>query len=321
LTLSHTTRTLILDTDIGSDVDDAMALAQILGTPELRLDSVTTVYGDTKLRAQIARRYGALAGADLQVYAGEPAPLSGRPVWWPGHEGSLHEDLHTEPIPALPAVEHLLSALSHRPGELDVVAIGPLTNLARALELEPAVAGWIRHLWVMGGCFDRGEAEHNFQIDDVAAAAVFAAGIPSTVTGLEVTRQLAMRQTELDRIAAAGELGGALAADMQQWWEFWQETWNVPHDPVTVLTLTRPDLFTFSAPGTVRVAVGGDHAGSSRFVPDGTGRTRITTGVDGPAAAGAITSAIVASGHRTRGQVATPGGLRAPGPVGSRARS
>jgi purine nucleosidase len=293
------TRTLILDTDIGSDVDDAMALAQILGTPELLLDSVSTVYGDTRLRAQIARRFGSLAGVDLAVYAGEPVPMSEAPVWWPGHEGSLHDDLHTESVPELSAVEHLVSALRARPGQLDVVAIGPLTNIARALEVEPAVAGWIRHLWVMGGSFDGvSEAEHNFRSDDVAAAAVFAAGIPTTVTGLEVTRQLTIEQDELEQIAAAGAIGRALSADMRQWWEFWQETWNVPHDPVTVLTVTRPDLFTFSAPGTISVAIGGHDAGWSTFARHEAGRTRIATSVNGPAAAAAITAAIVRSATR-----------------------
>src|SRR5439155_25857618 len=159
----------ILDTDIGSDVDDAMALAQILGSPDLSLVEVHTVYGDTRLRARLARRYGVLAGRDLDVVPGLVEPLSGRKVWWAGHEGTLHDDLDSETISADSAPERLVARLREHPGELDVAAIGPLTNLAAALALEPQAAQWIRHLWVMGGSFGNEKAEHNFKSDDVAA--------------------------------------------------------------------------------------------------------------------------------------------------------
>ncbi|WP_431246572.1 nucleoside hydrolase [Leifsonia xyli] len=68
------THRIILDTDIGSDVDDALALVQILGTPSLTLDGVTTVYGDSSLRARIVRRYAGLAGVDLLAHPGEETP-------------------------------------------------------------------------------------------------------------------------------------------------------------------------------------------------------------------------------------------------------
>ena len=289
-------RTLILDTDIGSDVDDAMALTQILGTPALTLDSVTTVYGDTRLRAQIARRYGSLGGRDLKVYAGESVPISGRAVWWPGHEGTLHPDLSDEEFEDGDAVSHLVAAVTTRPGELDVVAIGPLTNIAAALTREPGLAKAIRHLWVMGGSFgSTDETEHNFRCDDVAASIVFGAGIPTTVTGLDVTRQIAMGPEQLAQIAGAGRIGSALSADIKQWWAYWNETWNVPHDPVAVLTLTRPDLFTFTAPGVVEIELGGTGAGRSTFHPDGDGTVRVATQVQGAAAAAAITASILAS--------------------------
>ena len=289
-------RTVILDTDIGSDVDDAMALAQILGTPNLTLDRVTTVYGDTNLRAQIAHRYGRLAGVDLSVHAGEWQPLSGREVWWAGHEGSLHVNLGRETVARTPAVEQLVASFRERPGELDLVAIGPLTNIATALAREPDFGTWIRHLWVMGGSFDGSdEPEHNFRSDDCAASAVLSAGIPTTITALEVTRQLTFQADDLDRIGAAGGLGRALRADIHQWWEYWQETWNVPHDPVAVLTLSDPHMFTFSAPGRVEIEVGGQDAGVSTFKPHEHGTIRLATAVDGQSATAAITRAIAAA--------------------------
>ncbi|MFF0342133.1 nucleoside hydrolase [Kribbella sp. NPDC004875] len=289
-------RSIILDTDIGSDVDDAMALAQILGSPELDLLEVHTVYGDTRLRAQLARRYGVLAGRELDVVPGVVQPVSGRAVWWAGHEGTLHDDLERETISAGSAPERLVARLRAQPGELDVAAIGPLTNLAAALALEPEAARWIRHLWVMGGSFGDEVPEHNFKSDDVAAQTVLSAGIPTTITGLEITRQVTIESARLERIRAAGALGAALGADIEQWWAFWSETWNVPHDPIAVLTLSRPELFTFSEPGRITIAVGGEQAGHSTFTADPEGTVRIVTGVDAEQVAEEITARIVAAG-------------------------
>ncbi|TDD45453.1 nucleoside hydrolase [Kribbella antibiotica] len=285
-------RRLMLDTDIGSDVDDAMALAVILGTPGLELAAIHTVYGDTRLRAQLARRYGALAGRDLTVVAGAAEPLSGREVWWAGHEGTLHQDLGAETFVPGSAPEDLVARLRASPGELDVVAIGPLTNLAAALELEPQIARWIRHLWVMGGHFaPEAEPEHNFKCDDVAARAVLTAGIPTTITALEITQQVTIGAELLERIRAAGPLGAALGADIEQWWAYWNESWSVPHDPIAVLTLSRPDLFTLSEPGRITIADGG----LSMFTPDPAGSVQIVTELDATAVAEEVTARIVAA--------------------------
>ncbi|MFI5733865.1 nucleoside hydrolase [Kribbella sp. NPDC051587] len=291
-------RQLILDTDIGSDVDDAMALALILGTPGLDLVATHTVYGDTRLRAQLARRYGALAGRDLTVVAGTTETLSGRKVWWAGHEGTLHSGLEAETFAPGSAPEDLIARLQANPGELDVVAIGPLTNLAAALELEPQIAQWIRHLSVMGGHFGPdSKPEHNFKSDDVAARAVLTAGIPTTITAIEITEQVAIGADLLQRIRAAGPLGAALGADIEQWWAYWKETWNVPHDPVAVLTLSRPDLFNLSPRGRITIADGG----LSTFTPDPAGTVRIVTDLDTAAVAEEITARIVAAGGETDG--------------------
>jgi purine nucleosidase len=288
---------LILDTDIGSDVDDAMALAQIMGSPDLDLLEVHTVYGDTRLRAQLARRYATLAGRDVVVVPGAVEPLSGREVWWAGHEGTLHDDLGSEAVGADSAPERLVARLREQPGELDVAAIGPLTNVAKALQLEPQVAGWIRHLWVMGGSFGDDKSEHNFKSDDLAAQIVLTAGIPTTITGLEITQQVTIEASRLARIRAAGALGAALGADIEQWWAYWSETWNVPHDPVAVLVLSRPELFETSEVGRVAIEMGGDGAGRSVFTPDADGSVRIVTGVDAEAVAEEITARIVAAGR------------------------
>ncbi|RLP80208.1 nucleoside hydrolase [Mycetocola lacteus] len=287
---------VILDTDIGSDVDDALALSQLLGTSNVTLLGVTTVYGDTLLRGRLARRLAGMAGRDIPVYSGLRETMSGREVWWPGHEGSLHPNLERESVHEGEAIRFLVDTVTARPGEIDVIAIGPLTNIAAAIQAHPDFASSVRHLWIMGGAFTSTEPEHNFRSDITATNIVFGAGIPTTVTGLEVTRKIEIRADQLEEIGRSGELGAALRADVQQWWDYWNETWNVPHDPVTVLTMTRPDLFGFSPQGRIEMIEGGEEDGRSLFHLDAAGTVRVATDVDGVAVGEEIVTAIGIAG-------------------------
>lgn len=283
---------VILDTDIGTDVDDLMALALLFGSPTVELLGVTTVYGDTALRARMTKRIAEIAGVELPVHAGEAETLSGREIWWAGHEARLYDDLDRHPIDGVDGVDHLIRTVCAAPGTVDVIAIGPLTNIAAAITREPRFAGAVRHLWIMGGSFGDDEPEHNFRSDIAAAQIVFASDIPMTVAGLDVTRLITMGSDALARMSAAGELGTVIDAEIRQWWEFWSAEWNVPHDPVTVLTLTRPELFTYSEPGRIEIIAAGEHEGVSRFHA-GAGATRIVTALDAEAVAEAIVVGIV----------------------------
>ena len=283
---------VVLDTDIGTDVDDLMALALLLGSPAIDLIGITTVYGDTRLRAQMTARVLSAANRSVPVHAGARTTLSGREVWWAGHEGALHDDLDHERYDSDQAVRFLVNTILASPGEIDLIAIGPLTNIAHAIAEDPRFAESVRHLWIMGGAFGSDETEHNFRSDAVAARAVFTAGIPTTVTGLEVTRQIHIGAPELQRIAHSGTLGQLVQSEIEQWWKFWDTEWNVPHDPVTVLTLTQPELFRFSDVGTVTIADGAEE-GVSRFETGRDGRTRITIGLDAVAASSAIVDGIM----------------------------
>lgn len=293
-------RSIILDTDIGSDVDDAMALAVLLGRADCDLIGVTTVYGDTVLRARLARRYAGLAGRAVPAYAGRRETLSGRDVWWAGHEGSLHDDLDHELVEPVDAVQFLIDTVAAHPGEIDVVAIGPLTNIGAALETDPAFAGNVRSLVIMGGSFGPGAGpEHNFGSDAVAAQRVFDSGLATVVTGLEITLRHSIGPEQVAQLTAAGPLGAAVGRDIDQWWSHGQERRNTPHDPVAVQSLFRPELFTLSAPGRIMVTSTGrmetddDHAGASVFTP-GDGLHRIVVDVD----AEAVSEAIIADSIR-----------------------
>lgn len=258
---------LVLDTDIGSDVDDALALATILGSPELELAGVTTVYGDVVLRARMVARIAAVAGREVgPVVPGRSEPRSGRDVWWAGHEGVLMPDLDNE------QVSEDVDPIGLLAGSSTVVAVGPLTNVAEAVE-RPGRA--IEQLYLMGGNFSQEKVEHNIKCDVDAAAAVFASGLPITAIGIEQTQRIRLGGAVVAQIEKAGVLGRLLAAEMRQFWKFSDQDSNVPHDPAAVLMLVEPDLFTF---GTGLVEV--DRDGFTRFAAAESGPHRIVTGFD-----------------------------------------
>ena len=257
--------TVTFDTDIGSDVDDVLALATILGSPELELAGVTTVYGDTLLRARMVARVAAVAGRWAgPIVAGRCDTRSGREVWWAGHEGVLLPDLDREQVSTGVDPIELLA------GSATVIAVGPLTNVCEAVE-RPG----IERLYVMGGDFSSAKAEHNIACDVDAAAIVFGSGVPATVIGLDQTTRIRLGNAVVARIEQAGPLGRLLAGEMRQFWKFTASDSNVPHDPAAVLMLTDPELFTFA---TGRIEV--DDAGFTRFTPGIDGPHRIVTDLD-----------------------------------------
>ena len=285
---------LILDTDIGTDVDDAMTLIQLIGSSKASEMTITTVYGDTGLRAQIAKRYCKLASSEIGVFAGETKTLSGKDIWLSGLEGSLHEGLDDESYESLSAVDHLIKSANEFGGELVILAIGPLTNIAQACLRDPAFASKVKHLYVMGGRFGDGDAEHNFVSDAVAADIVFSAGFEATVVGLEATHRIKMPSDLIERIKLSGPAGLALSNDIYQWWEFWKETWNVPHDPIAALTFLDETLFSFSDLGSISVVNEGPDVGKSVFTA-GEGKHRIVLDFEPEKVAEEIVRAIEAS--------------------------
>ncbi|GAA5207753.1 nucleoside hydrolase [Streptomyces thinghirensis] len=291
-------RVLVLDTDIGSDVDDALALGVLLGSPEADLAGITTVYGDTLLRARLAHRLAALAGHAPTVVPGAAETLSGKEVWWPGHEGTCFDDLHTEPVrDDLNAADFLAETVRARPGEVDVVAIGPLANLAQALQRHEDFAEAVGTVYLMGGFFGPdAKPEHNILSDVAAARTVFEAGMPIVVSGLETTTRFRVESDGIEAIRAAGPYGTALAREIDTWIEFKGRTWTTPHDPITALSMLRPDLYTFER-GHVTV----EDDGLTVFHADPAGPVRLVTDADLPAVAEEIVARIVRAGAGAAG--------------------
>jgi inosine-uridine nucleoside N-ribohydrolase len=127
---------IIFDTDIGTDVDDILALSLVLASPELELIGVTTAYGDTRLRAKLTHRVLELVGRDnIPVAAGDTQTLErNRAIWMPGHEGRIAraDQISDTVIARNNAVDFMLETIRAHPGEVVICAIAPLVNLAQA---------------------------------------------------------------------------------------------------------------------------------------------------------------------------------------------
>jgi len=248
---------IILDTDIGSDVDDALALAMLLGCDSINLVGITTVYGDTKLRAQIAQHLCHIAGRSFPTFIGVQTPLSGRDVWMSGSEGKDFLHLSNYQPEANSAVDFLIETVNNAPGQIEILAIGPLSNIATAIQQSLDFSHNLNHLWIMGGDFTGSKVEHNFKCDVTAAKVVMESSIPITILDLPSSQKTIIEGAEIEEIKSSGKLGDILYSQIMNWIQPRQQDWTTPHDPIASLAIIRPDLFEFSAKGSVTIAENG----------------------------------------------------------------
>lgn len=283
----------MLDTDIGTDVDDALALAYALRHPALDLRAVTTVSGDPVLRAGIAARLLGIAGrTDVRVAAGV-AGFEDR-VWF-GHEGEGLADGPDAPVDAHDAATVLLD-VSHQPHPPAVAAVGMLSNVAAARHRDPSYPQRVPRLTVMGGVFAPvhylgtvfGAArDTNLVVDPDAAVAVLDAGFAVRYVPLDVTVRVPLRRTHLEHLRGADDLGAALAGLVDVWAVLLRERsrGRIPddvvaylHDPLTVAAAAGDDFLTVER-RPVTVAVHDDVPRT--FVDPLAGREAdVVTGVD-----------------------------------------
>src|SRR5213594_1686650 len=203
---------VIIDTDPG--VDDALALLLAMRSPELKIEAITPVAGNVPLELTLpnALRMVEIAGrTDIPVAAGAKAPLMRRLVSaaYAHGENGLGGAIFPEPKikqVAEPAAEFIRHIVRKYPNEVTLITIGPLTNVATALNADPELAGMIKNLVMMGGSLSGGNitpaAEFNIYVDPEAARIVFQSGIPITMVGLDVTRKTALTEDYVRQLEA-----------------------------------------------------------------------------------------------------------------------
>jgi len=237
---------IVLDTDIGSDIDDAFALALVLESPQLDLRAVTTVSGDTQARARIAAKMLWESGRkEVPVAAGEPGgKLDISQAHWA--DGFTSPSLGSEK-----AIDLMKQKIDRSHGKMVIVAIGPLSNVAALLQSYPQEKKKIRQIVLMGGSLSRGYypgsgqiAESNIASDIPAARAVFSSGIPILMAPLDVTARLQLEAPNLQRLFAHST---PLINALHQLYLEWGEPIPTLHDPMAVSLLLNPDLCTTKA--------------------------------------------------------------------------
>ncbi|MCY0386270.1 nucleoside hydrolase [Robbsia sp. Bb-Pol-6] len=267
---------IIYDTDPG--VDDAMALLFLAAHPDVALRGVTTVFGNGTL-ATTTRNALHLTehfAAGTPVFAGAAGPLAGTPrppVSWIHGDDAMGDIAARQPpsrqVETRPAHRFIIDAVRAEPGTIALIAVGPLTNLARALHEAPDIAGLVKAVYVMGGAFGfhgmGGNvtpcAEANILCDPDAADRVFGAGWPVTLIGLDVTQRTLMMQEDLAHLRDAAGAAGRFIWDATRIYQhFHQRSAGFAgiyvHDSSAVACCVAPELYTVRR-GPVRVVCEG----------------------------------------------------------------
>ena len=277
---------ILIDTDPG--IDDAMALLFLRARPEVRIAAITTVFGNADVETT-TRNAGYLAerfGIKVPVIAGAARPLHIERLISPtqvhGVDGlgdvltlpSVHQSA-CKPT----AAQSIVDAVHSMPHQLSLLALGPLTNLALALQLDPTIAGLVRRVVVMGGAFGwhgrRGNisplAEANIRNDPHAANLVLAANWPITMVGLDVTERCVISTEDAQRLANHGGEAGRLLWDISRGYEtLYKQVDGLAgcclHDVAAAACLVDPTLFMIRR-GSIRVEMQGAAIGQTIMYP------------------------------------------------------
>jgi inosine-uridine nucleoside N-ribohydrolase len=199
-------RTVIYDTDLGDDVDDAFALALLCAMPNVRILGVTTAFGETAKRAELAAKLLRVLGkGSVPIYIGRSGDHKiGRQYEWA--KGYRSSSIRPEP-----AVEFIRREIERAPGAVTLLPVGPLTNIGDLLTRYPELKPKIREVVIMGGAVHSGynekgppEPEWNIRCDPQAARVLFSSGVPIIMAGLESTTMMKLDLERQKRLFAFG---------------------------------------------------------------------------------------------------------------------
>ena len=284
-------RRVIIDTDPGTD--DALALLMALNCPDLLIEGITTIGGNATL-AQTTQNAIRLvdhvaAGCDVPIAVGADRPAHGSFSYAYHVHGTdgLGVDLSStkrKPHRA-DAVEFIRDRALAAPGQVTVIALGPLTNVAAALDGRPDVAKAIAEIVAMGGAVEvpgniTPHAEFNIFEDPWSANGVFASGVPVTLVGLDVTHRTFMRRDDGPRwfegTSRSAQLGNRILASSFRERAGVQEFYL--HDPLAVAAAVKPELLTYRR-AQVEVVTDGEERGRT-VASFRDGSVQVALGVD-----------------------------------------
>lgn len=251
---------ILIDTDPG--IDDAMAIFYAGLRADVEILGLTSVFGNV-YTSQATRNALVLLdklGHDCPVAEGAHLPLE-NPGWDdPGHFvhgpegfGDLPAMAPSRPADPRSAMEFIVETINAHRGEVTLCPLGPLTNIALALQLDPTIADKVKEVVIMGGGIARGNitdwAEANIWGDPLAADQVFAADWPVRMIGLDVTTKVLCTLPEFEALRAPAPMLGGMLADMLPFYIRFYKSYHgldasQMHDPTALIAVTHPELFT-----------------------------------------------------------------------------
>lgn len=275
---------IILDTDIGSDIDDSAALAYLLAQERCDLLGVTTVSGEPVRRAQMVSALLRAAGrSDIPVFPGAPlpmltdlkqayAPQADRLVNWP----------HDTSFPMGEYLDFLRTTIRNNPGEVTLLAIGPMTNVGLLFVMDPEIPSLLKRLVLMNGSFEHklavGYNEWNSLNDPYATAIVYRGKAPvHRSVGLDVTMQVQMRAPEVQ-----ARFTHPLLKIVEDFSSVWFQNADIMtfHDPLAAVSIFEPDVCGF-ARGKVEIELASKQLmGVTHFTRDPAGPHEIADTVN-----------------------------------------
>lgn len=282
---------ILLDTDIGGDIDDAICLAYLLSEPDCELLGVTTVCGEACVRASIADAICRAAGRSVPIVAGRDLPMQRIPMY-PTPEGA----------PALvrwphscfasgDAAEFMMRTIARYPHEVALIAIGCMTNVAELLTRYPQAAELIGGIYSMNGYFGADKLPEpwynwNAWADPLASAHVFAARTPiNRAVPLEVTERLTLPAAEAHSLLTGrGARGDMLRAVLDFGGEWLNASGKLTlHDPLAAVMALHQEVCSYERGNVSVETCSVDDMGKTSFTPDTRGNVEIVrdAGVDG----------------------------------------
>ena len=239
---------LLLDTDIGSDIDDAVCLAYLLAQPQCELLGITTVSGEPIQRAMIASAICTAAGKDVPIY-----PSVEQPLIIPIRQDTAQQAIalyrweHTKQFPQYEAIEFLRRTIRQHPHEITLLAIGPLTNLALLFSQDPEIPRLLKSLVMMCGYFTEDvnvhQREWNALLDPHATEIVYRARPPlHRSVGYEITSQVRMNAAEV-----RAKFTSPVLQCVQDFADVWFQTNPIMtfHDPLAATTIFDDAICTY----------------------------------------------------------------------------
>ncbi|MCY4525083.1 MAG: nucleoside hydrolase [Anaerolineaceae bacterium] len=271
---------VLLDTDIGSDIDDAACLAYLLAQPQCELLGITTVTGEGRRRGMLASALCREAGQDVPIYIGAEQPflIEQRQPTSPQAD-ALGDWSHATDFPRGAAIEFMRSTIRANPGEVWLLPIGPLTNVALLFAADPEIPSLLGGLMLMGGSYWSGVRdfeEWNAILDPHATAMVYRAPLrPHRSVGLDVTTQVRLSPDEVRRRFGKGLLRPVM--DFAEVW-FTERAEMTLHDPLAAVCLFDEAVCGFTS-GQVSVDLGAS-PGKTSWQESDDGPHEVATSVD-----------------------------------------